>query len=268
MNNIENKDLKNEVHNYWDNQACGTWFTDNDKYTKEYFEDIEESRYRISPEIFNFAQFTRFRDKKLLEVGIGAATDFLQWVRAGTKAYGLDLTEEAIEHARHRLSIYGLEAEQLVVGDSENLPFDDNFFDIVYSWGVIHHTPDTNKAMNEIIRVLKPGGTGKIMLYHRHSVLSYLFWIKHALLKGKPWISLKQVLWNNMESIGTKAYTRKEVSEMLGNSVTDVDIKPVLTYYDSLGRFSAPLRLIAKIISFLLGGDRAGWFILIQFIKK
>ena len=198
--------LKNEVHDYWDNEACGTWFTDKDKYTKEYFEDIEKSRYEISPEILPFAEFDKFAGQKLLEVGVGAGTDFLQWVRGGTKAYGLDLTQEAIEHVEHRLALYGLQAEQLVVGDSENLPFDDNFFDVIYSWGVIHHTPNTEKALDEIIRVLKPGGIAKIMIYHRHSVLVYFFWLKHALLKGKPWRSFSDVLWHHMESIGTKAY--------------------------------------------------------------
>jgi ubiquinone/menaquinone biosynthesis C-methylase UbiE len=263
-----NIELKDQVKGYWDNQACGTWFTDKEKFTKEYFEEIEEARYRISPEIFDFAQFTRFNGKRLLEVGVGAGTDFLQWVRAGTEAYGLDLTPEAIEHIRHRLNVYNLEAKKLVQGDSENLPFEDNFFDVVYSWGVIHHTPDTQKAMDEIIRVMKPGGIGKIMLYHRHSVLSYLFWIKHALLKFKPWLSLKTILFNHMESIGTKAYTKKEVGEMLGNSVTQVSIEPVLTYYDKLERFSYPMRIVARIVSLLLGGDKSGWFLLIQFKKK
>ena len=81
------KKLKNEVRDYWDNEACGTWFTDKDKYTKEYFEDIEKSRYEISPEILPFARFNDYPGKKLLEVGVGAGTDFLQWVRGGTKAY-------------------------------------------------------------------------------------------------------------------------------------------------------------------------------------
>ncbi len=261
--------LKSEVRDYWDSEACGTWFTDKEKYTKEYFEEIEKARYEVSPEILPFAQFDNFKGKKLLEVGVGAGTDFLQWVRGGTKAYGLDLTQEAIDHVQHRLDVYGLEAEQLNVGDSENLPFDDNFFDVVYSWGVIHHTPNTERALNEIIRVLKRGGVAKIMIYHRHSLLVYLFWLKHALLKGKPWRSFSYVLWHYMESIGTKAYTIPELKKMLSqDNVEIIEIKPVLTYYDKMLRFNKFYQSIAKILAKLLGGDRAGWFLTFQFRKK
>lgn len=268
MDNHSNS-LKHEVRQYWDKETCGTWFTDKEKFTREYFEEIEKSRYEIQPEIHPFAEFDKFPGKRLLEVGVGAGTDFLQWVRGGALCYGLDLTEEAISHVRHRLSIYGLEAEQLIVGDSENLPFDDDFFDVVYSWGVIHHTPNTEKALNEIIRVLKPNGIAKIMIYHRHSVLAYLFWIKHALFKFKPFLSISDVLWNHMESIGTKAYTINELKSMLNKpNVEIIEIKPVLTYYDKMKRFNVVFRSIAIILAKLLGGDKAGWFLTCQFTKK
>ncbi len=262
-------DIKQDVHDFWNSQACGTQFTDKEKYTKEYFEEIEENRYKVSPEIFSFAQFTRFKGKKLLEVGIGAATDFLQWVRAETIAYGVDLTDEAIEHARHRLELYGLQAEDLRVADSENLPFEDNTFDVIYSWGVIHHTPNTPKALEEIVRVCKPGGTCKVMIYHRHSLLAWFFWLKHALLKCRPWKSLSWVLWHHMESIGTKAYTKKEVREMLkGKPIENLEIKPLLSYYDKMERFNKLFRFAAGCFIRLFGHENTGWFLTIQFNKK
>jgi len=261
--------LKKEVEKYWNKQTCGSWSSDKEKYTKEYFEEIEEFRYRIQPEIFSFAEFTRWHGKRILEVGVGAGTDFLQWARAGAKVYGVDLTEQACEHVRRRLELYGFQAEEIKVADCEKLPFEDNFFDLVWSWGVIHHTPDTEKALTEIVRVLKPGGVAKIMIYHRNSILAYLFWVKHALLKLKPWKTLSNVLWEKMESPGTKAYTRKEALNMLNKlPIEDVKIKTVLTYYDKLERFGPALQWIAHQLAKLLGGDRAGWFMLIQFKKK
>lgn len=261
--------LKYDVKNYWNKETCGSWSSNKEKFTKEYFEEIEEFRYKIQPEIFAFAEFTRWHGKKVLEVGVGAGTDFLQWARAGAKVFGVDLTEQACEHVRHRLNIYGFQAESIQVADCEKLPFQDNFFDLVWSWGVIHHTPDTEAALKEIVRVLKPGGTAKIMIYHRHSVLAYLFWVKHALLKLKPWLSLSNVLWNKMESPGTKAYTRKEALNMLRKlPVENIQIKTVLTYYDKLERFSRPMQWIARKLAVLLGGDKAGWFMLIHFNKK
>lgn len=267
MENTEQ--IKGQVRDFWNGRTCGTWTTEHEKYSKEYFEEIEEQRYALQPEIMSFAQFTRFHGAKALEVGVGAGTDFLQWARAGAEAYGIDLTEEAIEHIRKRLALYGLTAKDLQVADSEALPYPDNFFDIVYSWGVIHHTPNTQQALHEIIRVTKPGGRCKIMLYHRRSVLAYFFWIKHALLKLKPWRTIKWVLHYNMESLGTKAYTKREVMQMLDSQpIENIEIRAVLTYYDKLGRFNKFMQAFAKVVSNMLGGDKAGWFLLIDFKKN
>lgn len=262
-------ELKKQVEEYWDNETCGSWVSDKEKYTKEYFEEIEKDRYEVQPELPVFAEFDKFKDKNMLEVGVGAGTDFLQWVRGGAIAHGIDLTQQAIDHVKHRLNLYGLKAKEFKVADCESLPYDDNYFDLVYSWGVIHHTPDTPKALKEIIRVLKPDGKAKVMIYHRHSVLTYMFWIKHALLKGKLNKSLADVLWEHMESIGTKAYTVKEVNNLLENEpVKNKNIRPVLTYYDKMLRFKSVMQLVAKVLAGILGGDKAGWFLLIEFEKK
>ena len=131
---------------------------------------------------------------KVLEVGVGAGTDFLQWVRAGAGTYGVDLTEEAIEHARRRLDVYGLTAKDIRVADAEAPPCGNDTFDVVYSWGVIHHTPDTERALAEIVRVCRPGGRLKVMIYNRHSLLAYRTWVRFALLRGRPGRSLSWVL--------------------------------------------------------------------------
>ncbi len=263
------QEIKTQIKDYWNKQACGTNVTEKQKYTKEYFEEIEAERYRREPEIREFAEFDKYPGKKLLEVGIGAGTDFLQWVRGGTEAYGIDITEEAVEHMERRLEIYGMSAKEIRVADCEDLPYDNNSFDVVYSWGVIHHTPDMPKALREIVRVAKPGGQCKIMVYHRYSLLVYFFWIKHALLKLKPWKSLSWILYNHMESTGTKAYTVNEIKELLNKeAIENAEIKPVLSYYDRLERFPGVFRIFAKIAAFLLGGDKAGWFLTFQFTKK
>ena len=102
-----------EVHDYWNRESCGAGVTDAAKHSREYFEEIEQYRYSVEPEIFAFAQFTRHSGEKMLEVGVGAGTDFLQWCRAGTRAHGIDLTEEAIANVRERLAIYGQQGEEL-----------------------------------------------------------------------------------------------------------------------------------------------------------
>ncbi|MBL4587981.1 class I SAM-dependent methyltransferase, partial [Candidatus Babeliales bacterium] len=151
MNNQEQ--LKKKMFEYWNAASCGTELTDKKKFSKSYFEEIEEIRYKIEPEIHSFAQFTRFYNKKVLEVGVGAGTDFMQWIRAGANAYGIDLTAEAIDNVRHRLQVYELSAEEIRQADAEQLPYENNSFDLVYSWGVIHHSPNTEQCLKEIVRV-------------------------------------------------------------------------------------------------------------------
>jgi len=263
-----NEDLKSQVKDFWNRETCGTFLTNKEKYTLEYFEEIEEKRFQIHPEVFTFAQFTRFHNKKLLEVGIGAGTDFIQWVRAGAECYGIDLTPEAVEHVNHRLRLYNLEAKEVKVGDAESLDYPDNMFDIVYSFGVIHHSPNTIKALEEIIRVLKPGGSAKIMVYNKYSLLSVFFWMKHALLKLRPWKTISWVLWNFMESKGTKAYSIKEMEKILSTyKVKNTKVSTMFTYYDKLERFNWFMRKSAKIVASLFGRDKTGWFLLIEFDK-
>ncbi len=265
---MDNKQLKTEVKEFWNKNVCGTFLTNKEKYTLDYFEDIEKKRYEIHPEVFSFAQFTRFHGKKVLEIGVGAGTDFIQWVRSGAIAYGIDLAPESIEHVKRRLEIYGLRAAEVKVGDAENIDYPDNFFDLVYSFGVIHHSPNPVKAIEEIIRVLKPGGTAKIMVYHRHSLLAYFFWFKHAFLKLRPWKSITWVLWNFMESKGTKAYTIKEINTILYKyHIENIKIIPMYTYYDKLQRFNWLMRKIASILASILGREKVGWFLTIEFNK-
>jgi SAM-dependent methyltransferase len=172
--------------------------------SREYFDAVEAYRYQSQPDIFGFAQFTRYHGKRVLEIGVGSGTDFLQWVRAGAEAYGVDLTQAAIETTKAHLKAYGLSCADLRTADAQALPFEDNKFDLVYSWGVLHHTPDTLGAIGEAVRVTKPGGTVKLMLYNRHSITAIKTWIRFALLKGKPFRSFADVLYHYMESISTE----------------------------------------------------------------
>jgi ubiquinone/menaquinone biosynthesis C-methylase UbiE len=226
-------------------------------------------KYTVEPEIFAFAQFTRYHNKKVLEVGVGAGTDFLQWVRAGAQAYGIDLTQEAIDHVTHRLDVYGLKAHDIQAADAENIPHLDNFFDLTYSWGVIHHSPNTLKCLQEIIRVTKPGGKIKIMIYNRRSLFAFYRYLMVALLRGKPFKKISSVLYNHQESPGTKAYTSKEVKKILAAlPVTIVEIKSTVTRHDLLYYKSKIFQFFAYICACLTGWNSSGWFMTIELEKK
>jgi ubiquinone/menaquinone biosynthesis C-methylase UbiE len=238
--------LKQQVYNYWNNASCGTEYTQQQKFSKEYFEEIEQFRYTHEPEIFSFAQFTRFNKKKVLEVGVGAGTDFLQWVRSGAQAYGIDLTQEAVNNVKKRLELYNLTAESICVADAEALPYEDNFFDLVYSWGVIHHSPNTVKCLEEIIRVTKSGGSIKIMIYNRRSLFAFYRYLLCALKQGKIFRSFSHVIYYDQESLGTKAYTIKEVKKILARYPVDIEsLKATVSSYDLLQSKSKPFQFLA-----------------------
>ena len=261
--------LKQQVRTYWNQASCGTEFILSPKFSQAYFEDIEQFRYKIEPEIFSFAQFTRFHNKKVLEVGVGAGSDFLQWVRAGAQTYGVDLSEEAIENVQHRLALYGLKAADLTIGDAENLPYPDNSFDLVYSWGVIHHSPNTIKCLEEIVRVTKPGGSIKLMVYNRNSLFAFYRYFKVALLGGKPFKKISSVLYDHQESPGTKAYSFKEIRKIVAvMPVTIVEHKATVSQHDLLYYKSKVFRFFAYAAACLFGWNRVGWFMTIELKKE
>lgn len=254
-------DLKEQVRQYWNRQSCDTDSASSEKFSLKYFEEIENYRYTTQPFIHSFAQFTRYRGKKVLEVGYGAGTDFIQWLRAGARATGIDLTQEAHDNLTHRIQVYGLPSPEFIgLGDAENLPFPSDSFDLGYSFGVLHHSPNTETAVKELVRIVRPGGEIKIMLYNRNSIWVYNHWIKFALLQGKPWKSLRWVLWNHMESVGTKAYTRKELRNMLAPMpLEQITVRTEMTAADYLSASAfKPLNLLGRT-ALWLAGDRPNW---------
>jgi ubiquinone/menaquinone biosynthesis C-methylase UbiE len=256
--------LKEQVRAFWNRESCDADQAHAEKFSREYFEQIEQWRYWDQPFIHSFAQFTRYRGKRVLEVGFGAGTDFIQWLRAGARASGIDLTEEALANVRQRIQVYGLpQPDSLQVADAESLPFPSNTFDLGYSWGVLHHTPNTAKAIAELVRVVRPGGEIKIMLYNRHGMYAWKMWVKHALLKARPWKSLRWVLWNHVESIGTQGFTENEMRRMLAPlGLADIRLQNFITGNDRVVSPGFSYRVCDFVLATMLAltGHRLGWY--------
>jgi ubiquinone/menaquinone biosynthesis C-methylase UbiE len=159
---------KEKVAEFWDANPCGSRFSGLPIGSVEFFSAVEKHRYGLEPHIMEMADFGASKGLRVLELGCGLGTDGLQFARHGAHYVGLDLTANATRLAKLHLDVEG-ESGNTSRGDAENLPFCDASFDIVYSHGVLHHTPDTARAFAEIHRVLKPGGRATIMLYHRQS---------------------------------------------------------------------------------------------------
>jgi SAM-dependent methyltransferase len=163
-----NAELKERVRAFWQAHPCGAKFSDAEIGTREFFERVEAHRYAKEWHIPEAADFAGTRGLRVLEIGCGLGTDGAQFANAGADYTGVDLTDAAVELARKHFDLLGLRGE-FRTADAENLDFADESVDLVYSHGVLHHTPDTARAVREIHRVLKPGGRAMVMLYHRGS---------------------------------------------------------------------------------------------------
>jgi SAM-dependent methyltransferase len=163
-----NGTLKDRVRAFWQANPCGVKFADAEVGTRLFYERVEEHRYSKEWHIPEAADFACARGLRVLEIGCGLGTDGAQFARAGADYTGVDLTESAVGLARRRFELFDLPGE-FRTADAEGLDFEDESFDLVYSHGVLHHTPDAVRAVQEIHRVLRPGGRAVVMLYHRDS---------------------------------------------------------------------------------------------------
>ena len=184
-----------DVETYWNTNPCqiACYLENSDK--KQAFLEIEKERYSVFADILKYADFSGFKGKKVLEVGCGIATDGIQFVQNGADYTGVDLTDAAISIAKERFGLFNQKGEFFKI-NAEKLPFPDNYFDHIYSFGVIHHSPHPELIVDEIYRVLKAGGTINVMLYNRTSFY-YLIEVK---LIRKIFFNLsdKKRFWNSI----------------------------------------------------------------------
>ncbi|HLG15352.1 MAG TPA: class I SAM-dependent methyltransferase [Blastocatellia bacterium] len=218
-----NDESKRRAREQWGENPCGAHVARGlPAGSREYFEAIEEYRYAIyAPWMKDAIRFGDHSGKRVLEVGCGTGTDLLQFARAGASVTGVDLTPRSIEIASRRFAVYGEEAS-FAIGDAERLAFPDESFDLVYSFGVIHHTPGTAKAVDEMRRVLRRGGRAVVMIYNRASLY---YWgsiiLKHGLARGELFKrSAAEIMSRHVEHTETggrplvKAYTPREARRL------------------------------------------------------
>lgn len=163
-----NRATTKEVQDFWGTEACGSHFISDYRDERDFFEKYQSFRYETEWHIPLLVPFSEAEGKKVLEIGCGNGADGAMFARNGAVYTGADLTETAVKAASRHFDIEGLDGT-FQIEDAERLSFADESFDIVYSFGVLHHTPDPARAVKEVYRVLKPGGRAIVMLYHKRS---------------------------------------------------------------------------------------------------
>lgn len=165
------------VKAFWNARPCNIRHCTSEIGTREYFEEVKARKYFVEPHILDFANFPKWNGKTVLEIGSGIGTDTISFMEAGADLTSIDLSEESVKLAKKRAEVYGFDPERISVANAEEFTFD-RTFDLVYSFGVIHHTPNPRAVIQRIAQHQKEGQELRIMLY---SKISYkLFWAMHT----------------------------------------------------------------------------------------
>lgn len=225
------------VRDYWNARPCNIRHSTAPIGTREYFDQVEARKYFVEYHIPSFAEFARWRGKKVLEIGCGIGTDTINFARAGAHVTTVDLSEKSMEVARQRAAVFGLQERiRFCPGDAEQLstflPVEP--YDLIYSFGVIHHTPHPEAVLSQLRNYTGPGTILKVMVYHRRS-----YKVAGILLtegKGRFWKLSELVAKNSEAQTGcpvTYTYTRREGRRLLENHgfrVDSVQVEHIFPY--------------------------------------
>lgn len=208
------------VASYWNKRPCNIRHSPSEPGTKKYYDEVETRKYFVEPHIVGFADFKKWKGKKVLEIGCGIGTDTMNFARAGAEVTAVDLSVESLKIAKHRAEIFGLSdkitfynanAEEL----SKTVP--PQKYDLIYSFGVIHHTPHPERVIEEISKhFADENSTLKIMVYNRYSLKSLRIVLTEG--KGKFWQTEKLIATHSEAQTGcpvTYTYNRKSIKKLL-----------------------------------------------------
>ena len=226
-----------EVRSYWNARPCNIRHSAQPLGSREYFDEVEARKYYVEPHIPRFAQFEQWRGKKVLEIGCGIGTDTINFLRSGAQVTAVDISERSLEIAARRAQAYGFgDRSRFCCADAERLSDHVQLeeYDLVYSFGVIHHTPQPDRALREIRKYVKPGGTVKIMVYHRWSWKALWILLRYGL--GRVWRFSRIVATYSEAQTGcpvTYIYSKPEARRLLqthGLEITDVFVDHIFPY--------------------------------------
>ena len=216
------------VRDYWNRRPCNLRHSPEPVGTRDYFDQVEARKYLVEPHIPRFAQFERWAGKRVLEVGCGLGTDTMNFARAGAMVTAVDLSSASLDLARRRAGIFGLDHRiTFIEANAERLSefVEPAHYDLVYSFGVIHHTPHPQQALYQIRRFFTgPQTTLKMMVYYRWSWKVIALVMKEA--HGAFWRLDEVVARNSEAQTGcpvTYTYTKTSLRQWLDAADFAVD---------------------------------------------
>jgi SAM-dependent methyltransferase len=214
-----------DIQDYWrEKNIPQQWYSDKLRLSLQWYNELARKRYEVYYEyLLKDGEFEYHAGERVLEVGVGIGTDLAQYAKNGAKVSGIDLGQDQVDLTKVNFELRKLQYDELKQASAEDLPFDDGSFDLVYSFGVLHHTPDTAKAISEVKRVLAEDGQAIIMLYARgwkHYLKRCLI---HGLFLGKYFrYGSWQAVYNDISEVNggspkTGVYTKREIKKMFSD---------------------------------------------------
>jgi 2-polyprenyl-3-methyl-5-hydroxy-6-metoxy-1,4-benzoquinol methylase len=169
---LNSRDLSgiDEVKEYWNRRPCNIRHSQQPVGSEAYFQEVEARKYFVEPHIPGFAEFERWRGRRVLEIGCGLGTDAANFARHGAEYSAVELSDASLELAKKRFEVFGLNG-RLVQGNAEEVDrlLAGSRFDLIYSFGVIHHTPNPRAVIESARRLIASDGELRIMLYAKNS---------------------------------------------------------------------------------------------------
>lgn len=229
--------LIEEVQEFWDRRPCNIRHSSKEVGTQDYFDEVEARKYFVEPHIPRFVEFERWQGKRVLEIGCGIGTDTINFARHGAWVTAVELSERSLEIARQRAKVYQLEDQiRFYHANAEELtqvvPIEP--YDLVYSFGVIHHTPIPERVLGQMRHYVRAGGTVKIMVYHRYSWR--VLWIVLKFGKGQFWQVAKLMARYSEAQEGcpvTFTFTKGGIGRLLapyGFKITEMSVDHIFPY--------------------------------------
>ncbi len=273
---MQNKSIE-DVRKYWNIRPCNIRHSNKNIGTVEYFDEVEKRKYFVESHIPMFAEFDKWSNKKVLEIGCGIGTDTINFLKKGATVTAVDLSEESLKIAKERARIFNFEnkvtfycvnAEEL----SSTVPTEK--YDLIYSFGVIHHTPNPERVIGELHKYLKPGGTLKIMVYYKFSWK--ILWIIMRYGKFQFWRIKELVPKYSEAQVGspvTYYYSKKDAKNLLrGFKIKNIFVDHIFPYsipeykeykYKKVWYFRFMPNLIFRVLEKVFG-----WHLCITAIKE
>jgi SAM-dependent methyltransferase len=171
------------VETYWSARPCNIRHSPQPVGTREYFDEVEARKYLVEPHIPAFAEFPRWRGKRVLEIGCGIGTDSINFARNGAELTIVELSQTSLDLARQRFRVFGLDA-RFILGNAEELdrliPAGEKF-DLIYSFGVIHHSPNPRRIVAVLPRLMHNNSELRLMVYNRLSWKVLWIYLRYGL---------------------------------------------------------------------------------------